>query len=206
MQDDFFVERLDGDDVLHLPITVTPLPGGDALIAADEPLQPGARYRFGAMQPVYDSHGRDTGDREAVEATVAVSESAFDPGDGPLKLVSSAPTTQALQLAMGGSCSRDTTAAQQSIEVALPDHLEPFRDAVHYTTVVDGSRIWIPRSSMCQFPDPGSSWEGWGRDRIYAECGEDGLLWDPEGLEKTDSIRNTVGVGARRPRDSFSDP
>jgi hypothetical protein len=182
VQDDFFVERLDGDEILRLPIAVTPLPGGDALIAVDEPLQPGAQYRFGAMQPIFDSHGGYTGDREAVEATVTVSETAFDLGDAPMQLVSGSPTTQTLQLAMGGSCSRDTVAAQQSIEVALPDHLEPFRDAVHYTTVVDGSQVWAPRNSMCQFPDPGSSWEGRGRDRIYAECGGDALLWDPDGL------------------------
>ncbi len=182
VQDDFFVERLNGDGVVRLPLAVTPLPGGDALIAVDQPLSPGARYRFGSMQPVYDSHGRDTGDREPVSATVTVSEIAFDLDDGPLQLVSSASTTGALQLAMGGSCSRDTTAAQQSIEVALPGHLEPFRDVAHYTTVIDGSQIWAPRSSMCQFPDPGSSWIGWGRDRIYAECSSDALEWDPESL------------------------
>jgi len=90
---------------------------------------------------------------------------AMDKGVGPLVV----GTTS-------GSCSSQIDAHQIDLQVEFSADALPWRDALAFTTLVDGQR-WFAADSINSTYAQGTSWVGRGQDRVYASCGgeaEDG--------------------------------
>jgi MYXO-CTERM domain-containing protein len=80
-----------------------------------------------------------------------------------------------LMVSSGGSCSVTIDAAQVDVQVVLSAEAEPWANAFLYRTIVDG-RPWSPTASLVSNVPLGYSWEGHGRDRLYASCGGEAAL------------------------------
>ena len=80
------------------------------------------------------------------------------------------PTTGALAVAKGGSCSESVTAAQLPIEMDLPEAMRAFRDQLYFETIIDGTERWGPSSSICYPIVPGASWRGKGVALLFCAC------------------------------------
>ena len=57
-----------------------------------------------------------------------------------------------------------------------------------YRTLIDGGRCWYPSRNLCATVERGRSWEGVGRDRVYAACeasinGSTGLARGPHTIK-----------------------
>lgn len=71
----------------------------------------------------------------------------------------------------GGSCTLQAVADTVAVSinyVAVAD-AAPWRDVLHFETLVDG-RPWNARSNILQSIAPGASWAGRGVDRLYTVC------------------------------------
>lgn len=69
----------------------------------------------------------------------------------------------------GGTCTDKLDASFAMISVELTAEAQPWAGALLYTTKVDGE-IWYKTDSLHSHYEPGSSWIGRGRDKIYASC------------------------------------
>jgi hypothetical protein len=68
-------------------------------------------------------------------------------------------------------CSGLFEAAIASVQVRLTEEAEPWRDALFFTTLVDGER-WEERSSFCEQPPLGGDSGGRGHAQLFALCGQ----------------------------------
>ncbi len=68
-------------------------------------------------------------------------------------------------------CSGDYDAATISARVELSDEARPWRDALFFTTLVDGER-WEERSSACEQPSLGEDSGGRGHAQLFTLCGQ----------------------------------
>jgi hypothetical protein len=125
------------------------------LVTLDEPLVPGARYRF-----VGPFHRKPT-------ITVSVSPRALSSAAAS-SLVRPAKRTT-LQVPAGGSCRRDVELDTVEGVLTLPPRARPFREALMFTAKVDG-RIWRPASNYCGATDSGRSRIGLGEELFYTPC------------------------------------
>jgi hypothetical protein len=104
--------------------------------------------------------------------SVTVSDQAAVSPAGPVALKIGEPTTGALQIAKGVSCSESVTAAQLPIEMDLPETIMTFRDQLYFETIIDGTHRWSPSASICTIVLPGASWRGKGVDLLFSICGD----------------------------------
>jgi MYXO-CTERM domain-containing protein len=81
-----------------------------------------------------------------------------------------------------GSCSTTIKAHRVLIALQLSSSAQPWFEALHFTTEVDG-QPWSAASSIVAMRTPGTSWAGRGRDRLYLVCETDGYSQPAGGLE-----------------------
>jgi len=86
-----------------------------------------------------------------------------------------------LEVATGTSCSATVKAAQRAIEVVLPDALKRLSSNLMFETIVDGA-VWRPASSICRRLVPGDSWQGKGKELVYAVCNAKQVFVQDTGL------------------------
>lgn len=77
---------------------------------------------------------------------------------GPLTLAST-----------GGGCSRERDTVHVDVTLTLHPTAEPWADLLLYETRVDGAR-YTAAASTIHGPPPHESWQGRGRDRLFALC------------------------------------
>jgi hypothetical protein len=188
----FAIERADGAPIPHR-IDVLREPGRwrhagvvayGLVVRADEALPPG-RYRF--IGPELDPFDKP----EQVEVEI-----------GPLAVPSGAAPTIALgpeehgplTVGVGVSCSAEVTAAHRTLAVTLPAELAPVASTLLYTTLVDGIE-WRPSASFCTSIAPGDSWQGRGKERLFAVC--DSPMPVDTGLAP--NVEHTVSVRVQAP-------
>lgn len=68
-----------------------------------------------------------------------------------------------------GSCTAEVQADQAPIDLLLAAEAAPWRDALHFTTLVDG-RPWSASPDLNFTAAPSESWIGRGVDRVYTVC------------------------------------
>jgi MYXO-CTERM domain-containing protein len=68
-----------------------------------------------------------------------------------------------------GSCNELVYAAYVDLQLVLAPDAEPWANALHYETLVDGKR-YRAAADINQIIPLGSSWVGRGRDRVIARC------------------------------------
>ncbi len=75
-----------------------------------------------------------------------------------------------------GSCTQTAKASYVDLALELPELGEVLSDQLHFETFVDGRR-WSPQESLCSEVQPGRSWQGAARDRVFALCevGDEGV-------------------------------
>lgn len=84
--------------------------------------------------------------------------SSIDKGIGPLTVATGI-----------GACSLEIEAHQIELKVELAEGAKPWRDALHFTTMVDGER-WSASDSINGGNAPGVSWVGRAQDKVYLTC------------------------------------
>jgi hypothetical protein len=170
-----------------IPLTATPLSGGDYALVLGEPLVAGTAYVITDANLCYQSTGPTVTFRAGPAASLPVALGSLtmtDGGVGPLEVAT-----------ISGSCSSDVAAAQDSIELALAQDAAPWQDALMFETFVDGTP-WSPRRALNIANVPGTSWQGRGVDLVFSVCETD----DPGGaLDGVEVGTHTVEMRARVP-------
>jgi hypothetical protein len=111
-----------------------------------------------------------TGEEQRVSVTVS-DQAAVSPA-GPVALKIGEPIIDALQIAVGVSCSMRVNAAQLPIEMDLPKAMRAFRDYLYFETIIDGTNRWFASANLCAPKVPGASWRGKGVDLLFSTCGD----------------------------------
>ena len=184
LEERFNVEVWDGSVFRPLSVEVNPVGGYTGLYVvapAGERMQLGATYRFTTMGEL-DEYSE--GNRQVL-VTVDHEELA---ADTPLTLEVGSVTRDSIRVSAWGSCSTELRAEQVRVRAEPGPGAQPWRDQLLYRTLIDGWQLWFPTRSACATVPFGRSWEGVGRDRIYAACetsinGDTGLLRGPHTIE-----------------------
>jgi hypothetical protein len=145
-----------------LPFTATRLADGSYALVPQQTLVAGTTY-------VLTDQTTCAGTAIGPTATFQVVAAAPLPAElGALAETSS--TAGRLQVASaGGACSAEVDAHQVGIEVQLGVGTTPWRDALHFETLVDGA-VWRASRSAPEEVPPGASWRGRGTDLLYRVC------------------------------------
>jgi hypothetical protein len=152
-----------------LPVESIPI-GGLVYVRPMDAAEAGKSYRF-ETPPDSCSNGRDV--------TLDATQTAIVPSVSLGALVATAPTLGEVSVPADVTCSEDVEAVFVDIELQLPAELQPFVDALMYTTYVDGEP-WSHTPAYFHELRPGSSWTGRrGGDRLLALC-IDGQGGSPE--------------------------
>lgn len=69
----------------------------------------------------------------------------------------------------GGFCDSQYDAVWVDVELDLHEGAQPWDDVLFFETFVD-DEPWHRSSSSCEYPSPGESWIGRGRDKVYLLC------------------------------------
>lgn len=149
-----------------LPFTATQMPNGDYLIVPDAPLVAGTDYTIVdqtacGMTPNFGPH----------VTFHVVAEAPLPASLGTLAIVDHQEEMFSVGTARG-SCSSEVLADQARLELTPSDDALPWKDALHYQTMVDGL-AWGSSTSINASYAPGSSWVGIGVDRLYHVCSTD---------------------------------
>jgi uncharacterized protein (TIGR03382 family) len=156
------------DPQAALPMTAMALPNGDFLLVPDAPLVAGTDYTVVDNTPCEYNPG------PAAHATFHVVASAPLPATlGTLAITDHQEETFPVATTRG-TCSSDVLADQARLALTPSDDALPWKDALHYQTIVDG-QPWAAANSLNQTSAPGSSWVGVAVDRIYHVCSTDDL-------------------------------
>lgn len=132
------------------------------------------------------------------QVSVTISDQAAVSPAGPVALKIGEPSTDALTVAAGISCSEGVTAAQLPIKMDLPEAIGVFRDQLYFETIVDGAR-WGASDSLCNPVAPGTSWRGKGVDLLFSACSpfsSQGLTAGPHTVEMRASLPGTDFLAA----------
>lgn len=160
----FAVRLLSGARERNLDFRVIEVTPTLFLIAPTEALAPGNRYLF-----THQDDRHQPARAEKVEAIVENTAFAAVKDQIQLWLLPSRATQLDVATAKG-MCSRSADVVAQDFYISEPAAVERWRFALLFDTVLDGKRDWRPRRSVCQSYPPGSSWQGYGTDMIFAEC------------------------------------
>lgn len=74
-----------------------------------------------------------------------------------------------MQLATGASCQSTHDLVRVPVDIARDPSAEPWKDALFYSTFVDG-QAWRPYEHLLEPPPPGGNWRGRGDDWLYSIC------------------------------------
>lgn len=154
------------DPETPLPFTATVQPNGDYLIVPDAPLVAGTDYTIVDQTPCATTP--NFGPHVTFHA---VAEAPLPASLGTLAIVDHQQEMFAVATARG-SCTSDVLADQARLELTPSDDALPWKDALHYQTMVDGHPWGASGSLNASYP-PGSSWAGVGVDRLYHVCSTD---------------------------------
>jgi hypothetical protein len=151
-----------------LPFTATKLQDGTYHLVPSQPLTPGTAY----VLTDQSTCGSGTMTGPSVMFQVAAAAPL------PTSLGTLAQTSTLvgpLQISTAsGSCSSQVEARQIRIELQLASDASPWRDALHFETLVDG-QPWRASESINSTLPPGASWRGRGVDLLYLVCKTDDL-------------------------------
>lgn len=136
---------------------------GLVLIKPRARLAPGARYRLTFQIPASDRRHRPA---QVVEFVVSREALAA----GPASLSLGPPEQGDLRVAGGSACSEQIVAAQQPIELVLPEAARRWRDVLLYRVKIDDKLTWRPTQSLCTDLALGESWRGPGRELLFVAC------------------------------------
>jgi hypothetical protein len=150
------------DPTTAIPFTAKPLASGDFLIVPDAPLAPGGYVIVDhTMCEDFNLPGPQAAFTVAAEAPLP---SMLVP------LVATPTRIQQMDLeTRAGSCSVQSTVAASEIGLAPTLVADPWFDALHFETLVDGNP-WHYRAGLTLEPPPGESPIGRGRDRVFQVC------------------------------------
>ena len=179
-----------------LPVRVSPVEGfSDVyLIAPDgESLKPGATYRF-TVDSVDENAGGHNQILVTIDTVPLLATTAID-------LLMEPVSTESIRVSASISCFAPLLVSQVSVEAALPQSIQPWREHLLYRTVIDDGRTWHPWTNACTLVPYGRTWESVGRDRIFAGCERppgfvEHDVWYDKGLEPG---RHTVTMQAVLP-------
>lgn len=150
------------DPTTAIPFTAKPLAGGDFLIIPSAPLAPGS-------YAIVDHTMCEGFDLSGPHAAFTV-EAASPLPTILVPLVATGMRIDQMELETRlGSCSVQTTVAAVDIGLAPTLVKDPWFDALHFETLVDGNP-WHYRASLTVEPPPGESPIGRGRDRVFQVC------------------------------------
>ena len=151
------------DPQTALPFTATALSNGDYLLVPDAPLVAGTDYT------IIDHTPCGTTPDAGPHATFHVVAAAPLPASlGTLDIIDHQQETFPVATA-SGSCTTDVLADQARLQLTPGADAVPWKDALHYQTVVDG-QPWGASASINATYAPGSSWVGVAVDRLYHVC------------------------------------
>ncbi|HEU0034439.1 MAG TPA: hypothetical protein VFQ53_27640 [Kofleriaceae bacterium] len=145
-----------------LPFTSTKLDNGDYLIVPDAPLAAGSSYVLA------DHNTCDLG-RTGPSVTFTATDDAPLPAQlGSIDVVQGGNAPLAVGTA-SGSCYADVIADQVKLALVPSADAQPWMDALQFETIVDGRR-WLAIGNINDTIAPGATWQGRGRDLVYAVC------------------------------------
>jgi len=150
-----------------LPFTATQLQDGTYHLVPSQPLTPGTAY-------VLTDQSMCGGGSGTAGPSVMFQTAATAPLPTSLGTLAQVSTRVGpLQVSTaGGSCSSEVEARQVGIELQLASDASPWRDALHFETLVDG-QPWRASQSITDAIPPGASWRGRGVDLLYLVCKSD---------------------------------
>ncbi|MFU8805041.1 MAG: hypothetical protein ACNA8W_14605 [Bradymonadaceae bacterium] len=156
-------------------------------------LEAGEEYRFEAPWSC-EPEGSPS------EWTFEVGPAAPFPTD-TLSLSASEPVRENLRLFAGAQCYADVHSVYVDVELAIPAELEPWRDALIFETLVDGNPWRVTPFdasiySLTAIP-PGETWQGRGKDRIYAVCETSDGIPQEMGQEGTFTVSMRAWIPGR---------
>lgn len=105
----------------------------------------------------------------SAQATFTVTEAAPLPTALGTVTVTPRPRATAELMTTAGSCSVEADIAPVEVALAFTAEAEPWRDVLHFETLVD-EQPWAPRASILSALPPGASWKGRGVDLVYSVC------------------------------------
>jgi hypothetical protein len=146
-----------------IPLAATELANGDFLLVPEQQLVAGTRYELRDENPcegsleVAPAVTFTAGPEAPLPSTLGALVTAED-GIGSLTVATSS-----------GSCEAPIDADRVDVAVELSPEAAPWRDALHFETLVDGA-TWGFRSSVTQLLAPGSSPVGRGADLLFHGC------------------------------------
>lgn len=172
------VERLVGGTWVSTPFTVQDA-GRFDLVVPDGGLRPGDRYTI-TVDP-------GVARRESNVFTITVGPEAVDPSRAELVLSARQRGLVNIPPRDGdwGECSDEVAADVVQARIAWPPELEPYREHLLYTVLVDGEPYDPPRGSRCAGSRrPGRSRRGpEGTELLFATCeGSIGLTPGPHAI------------------------
>jgi len=149
---------------------------GLVILKPRAPLHEGAKYRVSFRRRRLSRVGRrprSAGELQVVE--VSVGTESLLPDAGTASLAVGKQTVAPLVVRKGVSCWTTIGAAQQPITFELPVSAQKWRDALLYSTTIDGTTAWRPSRNNCVDVPLGTSWVGRGKELLYVRCsGEQG--------------------------------
>ncbi|HVK72913.1 MAG TPA: hypothetical protein VM734_06315 [Kofleriaceae bacterium] len=154
----------DDQPAAPIALTATALAGGDYLLVPEAALVPGVRYT------ITDANACPPSGAERVARFTAGPVAPLPTQLGTL--TATAEPDESISIPHGAACSVNVVSATASIELSLGADAAPWRDVLHYQTLVD-ARIWRPRDSVISYVAPGASWRGRARDLLYTTCVQD---------------------------------
>lgn len=166
-EDDISLERRVNNEWVNAPFQTTVLDSfGDQtygihiIYVTPESFEPGDQFRIATRDPIDDSR---------ISHEVKVSDAMPDL-DGTPTLHIGSEVHQGIDVPHGTSCQMDAYAAIRTLEITLPQALEPYRDLFVYQTYVDGEP-WRPSANTCSSTRVGRSWQrDAGTDLLAVGC------------------------------------
>lgn len=137
-------------------------PGGALwIIVPDQGFRPGGRYRF--------THVGGSADRQIIE--IVVDQRRLENDGAPAWIRTGEALRKSLVVwTRAGMCSTSIPAAQESLEIVLPEPWARFKEVLLFGVMVDGQH-WRPARGLCDDIPPGLSWVGRGKEIVFAQCG-----------------------------------
>lgn len=178
MQSLFEIWRLDGEHKSEVEVEWRPLlEGRQWLIFPKGGFEAGGRYEVVSKAWKRKPPRRrdwsfeqdaNTDSNWEQKVVVDVAEEAVDFNQPP-QLVVGLARPVVWPVAAAAWCTEGVTGLLIPLYLLLPPSLAPFRDALQFSTEVDG-KPWRPKTHLCTPPLPGSSWVGRGLDALLLEC------------------------------------
>lgn len=72
---------------------------------------------------------------------------------------------------LSGMCGLTIDAVQAELSMTLPADVEVWSLSLLYSTYVDVRQLWRPSQDLCSPTPKGTTWQGPGKDLLYAEAG-----------------------------------